>query len=135
MATYSGAYAANAGFNQSGGGYYIILSTVTNQLNTYTAPTGSGGAATAGTFAINPDASGGYLSTLLQTNKVLRDMGKTVVSSGRVFRKFQAVAPRTLLTNGVAGPNSASASAYFTGYLEVSRDGESENAARIARYA
>ena len=131
MSAYSGAF-GNCGYNQSGGGYYLVVSTVQGQLLNYTPGSGSGGATTVGSFAPQfTDGVAAYPSSLFVAGKVLKDMGKTIVSSGQTFRKFQAVGPQSLGTNGVVGP----APAYLTGYLEVSRDGEGVNAARIARYA
>ena len=51
---------------------------------------------------------------------ILRDMGKTVVSSSRTFRKVQLVAPTTS-TFGVGGAAGTTfpASDWLTGYIEL----------------
>ena len=65
----------------------------------------------------------------------LRDMGKTVVSSGRVFRKVQLIAPIPS-TFGVAGQSEVAAptSDYLTGYIELGWEGQG-TPAPVARTA
>lgn len=69
----------------------------------------------------------------------LRDMGKTYVSSGRAFRKVQAIVPGTLngaatgagvSTFGVAGDNEtvAPTSDFLTGYIELGWEGQNTGA-------
>jgi hypothetical protein len=80
---------------------------------------------TAAWAADNGATAHGNLLSSLSTAGVgglLKDMGKTLVSSGRVFRKIQLVCPgaRAGSTLGVAGdvgtnPNQD----YFTGYIEL----------------
>ena len=139
MATGSGAFGAKCGFNQSGGGYFVALEALNAKLLTLTPGTGSGGAATVGTFAVYNwagDAGAGSLSSLVAVNKVIKDMGKTVVSAGRTFRKFQAIAPLTASATGVTGQAaSATNPGYLTGYLELTREGSPAAPAAIARYA
>ena len=106
------------GFSQSGGGYYIILSSIVGQFLTYEA----------GSFI--PYAGPENLS-LLGTNGIIKDMGKTVVSSMRTFRKYQAVGPTNLQTDGVVGHKDF----YLTGYLEIRPFGSMADAPKIARYA
>jgi hypothetical protein len=56
----------------------------------------------------------------------LRDMGKTYVSSGRVFRKVQLIVPNTQVTStfGVQGDqNTAPNQDYLTGYIELGWEG------------
>lgn len=105
------------GYSQSGGGYYIIISSIVGQFMTYTS----------GSFI--PYAGPENLS-LIGTNGIIKDMGKTIVSSMRTFRKFQAVGPQNLNTNGVVGNENF----YLTGYLEI-RPWGALDAPRIARYA
>jgi hypothetical protein len=59
------------------------------------------------------------LSTSFATGgqTIMKDMGKTLMSSGRTFRKVQLVVS-TLLTEGVGGIDSAPTS-YLTGYIEL----------------
>ncbi len=123
MSVYSGAFGSSAGYSQSGGGYYIILSSIVGQFLTYTPPAGSG----VGSFV--PYAGPENLS-LLATNGIIKDMGKTVISSMRTFRKFQAVGPQNLETDGVVGHENY----FLTGYLEIRPYGAFD-APRIARYA
>jgi hypothetical protein len=56
----------------------------------------------------------------------LRDMGKTYVSTGRVFRKVQVVVPNTQTTStfGVEGRvNTTPVEDYLTGYIELGWEG------------
>jgi hypothetical protein len=55
----------------------------------------------------------------------LRDMGKTYVSTGRVFRKVQLIVPNAPSTFGVEGnqANTAPNADYLTGYIELGWEG------------
>ena len=56
----------------------------------------------------------------------LRDMGKTYVSSGRVFRKVQLIVPNTQVTStfGVEGNTPTTPNQdYLTGYIELGWEG------------
>jgi hypothetical protein len=56
----------------------------------------------------------------------LRDMGKTLVSTGRVFRKVQLIVPNTQVTStfGVEGnTNTTPTVDYLTGYIELGWEG------------
>lgn len=56
----------------------------------------------------------------------LRDMGRTYVSSGRVFRKVQLIVPNTQVTStfGVEGNvNTTPVQDYLTGYIELGWEG------------
>jgi len=145
MAVNSSAHPARAGFNQSGGAYFLIVSSIAGQLNAFTAGTGSGGATTVGTFAtvtpLNLLAGSGAVdqSSLFAVGNLIKDMGKTVVSSGRTFRRFQLVQTQvqspanSSLSGGITGPSPT----YATFYLETGRDGAGAAAGalpRIARY-
>lgn len=131
MAAASGAFGVKAGYNQSAGGYYTVVAAIAPaNFLAFTPGTGSGGAATVGTFATLTWASevgGGKTSSLLAVGNVLKDMGKTVVSSGRTFRKFQGVAASFVGAGGVTGVVGTAAgvnpTGYLTGYLEVAREG------------
>ncbi len=59
------------------------------------------------------------LSTIFATggNAILKDMGKTLMSSGRTFRKVQ-LAISSVTTEGVGGIDSAPTN-YLTGYIEL----------------
>ena len=151
MSSGTNAFPAKAGFNQSGGGYFLCVlpleptsGAVGPYINTITAaPTGSGGATAPPTLAIVSMSSivglASYsASSLVQTGKLLKDMGRTVVSAGRTFRKFAPVvsAAATVSSFGVVGAAASGANAgYGSFYLEVGREGQGPAApAPIARY-
>ena len=71
----------------------------------------------------------GWLSTSLATSggAILRDMGRTVVSSSRTFRKIQYVVPanKAASTFGVSGTGITGES-YFTGYIELGFGGDGQ---------
>ena len=61
----------------------------------------------------------------------LRDLGKTLLSSGRMFRKVQLVVPNTatLSTFGVEGGANTSPNVdYLTGYIELGWEGNGQAA-------
>jgi hypothetical protein len=61
----------------------------------------------------------------------LRDLGKTVLSSGRLFRKVQLVVPNTATTStfGVEGATSTVPNVdYLTGYIELGWEGNGQGA-------
>jgi len=64
------------------------------------------GAVAAPTWATAPGTGAGYYSSLIKVagGGLLKDMGKTVVSSSHTFRKVQLVVPNTTSTFGVGGP-------------------------------
>lgn len=88
----------------------------------------------------SPYASNGnpYLSSINGAGAgILKDMGRTVVSAGRTFRKVQLVvnAARSggtnyaLSTNGVAGQiNTTPLQDFLTGYIELGFDGTGPSA-------
>jgi hypothetical protein len=55
-----------------------------------------------GTFA----AATGYLSSVVSAGALLKDMGRTVVSAGRTFRKVQYVSSGFSQTEGILGLDS-----------------------------
>jgi hypothetical protein len=141
MAANSGAFGAKPGFNQSGGGYYVVVSTIApaQLLQVVTAGSGSGGAYAQPVLSTNSWwTQTGYSSlssVYLAAGRLLRDMGKTITSSSRTFRKFQLVAPRSLSTGGVTGNVGTSAdTGYLDFYVEVPTDGSpTGNGVAIAR--
>lgn len=150
MATTSGAFGVKPGFNQSGQGYYIVVETgLWAKLNVPNLASGSGGAYSVQALnlasAENATAGGLGISTLFGQGRLVRDCGKTIVSSGRAFRKIQAVlgealAPSTFgVTGPVAGTLSSSDTGYATYYVEVATNGgpapSAANIGGIARYA
>ncbi len=75
----------------------------------------TGGSGTKYTSSINGPGAG-----------KLRDMGKTYVSSGRVFRKIQLIVPNTQVTStfGVEGNQNTTPNVdYLTGYIELGWEG------------
>ena len=155
----TGALPSRAGWNQSGGAHFIIMTnleaTPGQYINTLlTAGSNSGGAFVGATFASNsaPVAFGAgtaghsnAANAAVGAGKLLKDMGKTVVSSGRTFRKFQAVGTGGTATAnfastfGVQGGNpgvpTAANAGYASFYLEVGREGAgTATPAPILRY-
>ena len=150
MASSSGAYDAEAGFNQSGGGLYIVFGALTVATNVYkeAVVSGSGGAFTTaiplvfGSLEINGSAT-------IAVGTVLRDMGKTVVvpvnvTGGltgaivgmRTFRKFQIVGNTAAAEAAFGVGTSTTANTWGTFYLEMARESQDGAGARpqIARY-
>jgi hypothetical protein len=133
MATGSGAFPAKAGFNQSGGHYLMVLeatATMLPKLNTYTGGSGSGGATTVGTFSTATWTAYGAnnVSSLFANGKLVRDMGKTVVSAGRSFRKIQAVVENGVgasygVTGLASGTLTTADAGYVSYYVETGREG------------
>jgi hypothetical protein len=108
-------------------GYYINVASMA---------TASGAAAGVAKFLVNAGtdalpllstnlyATSSFASTLLATagSAIFKDMGKTLTSSGRVFRKVQLVVSTGTLaaggSDGVGGVDSAPFN-YLTGYIEL----------------
>jgi len=73
-------------------------------------------------------SAGAVTSSMLTAGGViLKDMGRTVVSSLRTFRKIQLVLPASASTFGVGGRSGTVAGSsgedYFTGYIEMGFEG------------
>ena len=151
MSAGTNAFGSKAGFNQSGGTYFMTLAALDGALGatgTYintlaTAGSNSGGAWVSPTFSLVAmstvlgGSNAGNASTLVGTGKLLKDMGRTVVSAGRTFRKFAPVLPASAASSfGVTGGAAATPNTgYGSFYLEVGRDGLSPaTPAPIARY-
>jgi hypothetical protein len=153
MAANSSAHPAVAGFNQSGGAYFITLAALVNVdgttvANSFVHTLTAAGSNSGGAF-VQPTLAPALMSAILPAtttatsaaavvgvNKVIKDMGRTVVSAGRVFRKFAPVVNTGANSSfGVVGVAAAGANAGFGAfYLEVGREGASANPAPIARY-
>jgi hypothetical protein len=157
MSAGTNAFGAKAGFNQSGGGHFMTLAALdgnytasaalTPYINVLVTPgSNSGGAFSNPTLALTNmstvlasvnSASALTASTLVGPNKMLKDMGRTVVSAGRTFRKFAPVVAGLASTFGVTGPpgSTTSGNAGFGAfYLEVGREGVGATPAPIVRY-
>lgn len=136
----------------SEGGYFINLGDLRTKIyqRGEPNPAGSntgvlGGSFSTAIWANSGSAGGGqgWLSTSLATvgSAILRDMGRSVVSSNRTFRKIQYVVPanRATSTFGVSGATT-SGEAYYTGYIELGLGDNTNTAsdaggpAPVARY-
>ena len=134
MATGSSAFPAHAGFNQSGGAYFIVITDISSKLFSYTPGKYSGGATEPGTVAAVTAATlaAGTTPIALTAGKLIKDMGKSVVVGGVTYRKFQAVVAPTATG---AGGQAGRAPEYYSFYLEVGREGAANvSPAGIARY-
>ncbi len=119
-------------------GYYMPLSSLQGIIYAFTPGTGAGGSFAQGSFStaswcqLGTSGPGNpYLSSINGAAKgILKDMGKTVVSAGRTFRKIQLVnsgGTTYVSTNGVAGQNGAGTTPvqdYLTGFIELGFDGQ-----------
>jgi len=139
MSAGTNAFGSKAGFNQSGGAYFMTLAALDGALgatgtfiNTLTtAGSNSGGAWVGPSLSLVAmstvlgGSNAANASTLVGTGKLLKDMGRTVVSAGRTFRKFAPVIPASAASSfGVAGGAAATPNTgYVSFYLEVGRDG------------
>ena len=100
-------------------GYFIPVASCMNKI--YSINNGS--------VSVAPFASTGATQAVLTYSTLvnaagaglLKDMGKTVVSSSRTFRKVQLVAPSNKSTFGVGGDAGTSAPNmdWLTGYIEL----------------
>ena len=126
----------------SDGGYFIPLGSLVEQIYSRTEPTSNDTGINGGTFSTarwamtyakgsigNATYGNVYLSSILTAGAgVLKDMGRTVVSANRTFRKIQLVTSgrgSTISTFGVGGAAGAVTPVedYLTGYIELGFDG------------
>ena len=118
-------------------GYYIPIADIRGSLLSYTESLSQLSTAS---WANRPPAGEGYASSLVAFSTtgptgLLRDMGKTLYSSLRVFRRVQLVVPNYTSTFGVGGgaattyPNSD----YLTAYIELGFEGGG-TPARVAQF-
>ena len=142
--------------NQADLGYFMPVSSLQGIVYAITNGSGAGGSFlqagfnTAGTATVQqaawclpsvaPYATNGnpYLSSINGAGAgLLKDMGRTVVSAGRTFRKVQLVVNNSqrnganfaLSTNGVAGAiNTTPIQDFLTGYIELGFDGTGPSA-------
>jgi len=104
-------------------GYYIAIAD-TRTTFYYNAGTDS-----APLISTNAAALASKVSTILATTgAIFRDHGKTLLSSGRVFRKVQLMVSTNTVgnlgTDGVSGVASTTTNpGYFTGYIELPGQG------------
>jgi hypothetical protein len=99
--------------------YYIPIGSLENLIYAK----GVDGALTPAAWAI---AGSPYLSYINTSGAgLLKDQGRTYISSGRTFRKIQLVIPH-VATFGVAGAaNTIPNQDYLTGYIEIGFDAQS----------
>jgi hypothetical protein len=152
MASGTNAFPSRAGFNQSGGSHFMVLTalqpTPTSATGSFVQALVNPGSNSGGAF-VNPTLSTVTMESifgagatnapaLVGQNKMLKDMGRTVVSAGRTFRKFApVVAGLGVSSFGVAGgPAVGANTGYGAFYLEVGREGASAGLgpAPIVRY-
>ena len=111
-------------------GYYVPVG---NCVTRFYANSGSDAAPNFTQMVSTMSTSGAYVSSLITTAGagVFRDHGKTLTSSGRVFRKVQLLVSTNSVLNGgtdgvggtaTTGANSVTPS-YLTGYIELPGQG------------
>ena len=109
--------------NQNDIGYYIPIASLVNRIFSYN-PANANQFSTASWAYFGPGAS---MSSINGAGAgILKDLGKTVVSSLRTFRKVQLVLPgnSTLSTFGVGGRAAGvTGEDYLTGYIELGFEG------------
>jgi hypothetical protein len=125
----------NQKVNSNDIGYYINLGDLRTKIyaRTEPSPSGSNTGTLGGSFSTAVWAqstlanASGWVSTALATSgqAILRDMGRTVVSSNRTFRKIQLVVPadKAASTFGVAG-GTITGESYFSGFIELGFGGD-----------
>jgi hypothetical protein len=116
------------GYKQNSGAFFIPLGNVASQVLQFTSVGGAGGSYLVGSFTTAAWAQGGttpnkFTSTIstIAAGGLLRDMGKTIVSAGRTFRKVQLMTS-TVSTGGVTGAAGVTTNPnvdYLTGYIEL----------------
>ena len=137
-------------------GYFMPVSSLQGIVYSITYGAGAGGTYVASSMpsavawclpSVAPYATTGnpYLSSISGAGQgILKDLGKTVVSAGRTFRKVQLVVNNSqraainyaLSTNGVAGQNTYQAAGntgtavqdFLTGFIEFGFDGTGPSA-------
>jgi hypothetical protein len=108
------------------GGYYIPLASLEGKIVAYNAAANT--FSTAAWCTVTALGAAGGNKALSSINAagagILKDMGKTVVSSLRTFRKVQLNFPSSnvLSTNGVGGRLNFNED-YYTGYIELGLEG------------
>ena len=108
---------------QVGSGYFISVGNNGGTLG--------GTGLNAGKFLVNTGSessplfstSGYCVSSLTSTattqGGIMKDMGKSLISSGRVFRKVQLMVSSLGIALVGSGPGNAPTPDYFTGYIEL----------------
>ena len=103
-------------------GYFVPLGNCVTRITQYNGASGAGGsflpgAFTAADWTAAGTGAGALLSSISSIGQggLLKDMGRTVVSSNRTFRKVQLVCPTATGVSGTSTTNNP----YFTGYIEL----------------
>ena len=103
-------------------GYFVPIGNCANKVLQYNGSAGAGGSFLPGVFTAADWASNGSSASALTSSistiaagGLLKDMGKTVVSSSRTFRKVQLV---TATATGVSGTSTMNGP-FLTGYIEL----------------
>ena len=99
-------------------GYFVPLGNCVDKVFHYSEGAGAGGSFLPGHFAAVSWTNDARISSIssIGAGGLLRDMGKTVVSSNRTFRKVQLISPSP--AGGVNGLSTTSGT-YLTGYIEL----------------
>jgi hypothetical protein len=121
-------------------GYFMPLGSLIGFINARTepSPAGANTGVNGGTFST---ASWAFWGSKVTSSinaagaGLLKDMGRTVVSSNRTFRKVQLVLTGNQLSSfGVSGPAGTTPNQdYYTGYIELGFEG-SGTPAPVARF-
>ena len=117
-------------------GYYIPLTDIRTSLLSYNPDLSQLSAATWARYPVT-GTDGPYASSLVDAagKALLKDMGKTVVSSTRVFRRVQLVVPTYPSTFGVGGGGGTTypSTDFFTAYIELGFEGGG-SPAKVAQF-
>ena len=113
-------------------GFYINVGSLLGQVYSLNTVAGGPSLSTATwSYWLNSPQT---LSSLINPGRaVLKDMGKTVTSSLRTFRKVQLVYNSTISTFGVGGRAASLGDDYYTGYIELGFEGNG-NPAPVAHF-
>jgi hypothetical protein len=105
-------------------GYFVPLGNCVDKVLQYSGGAGAGGSFLPGAFspatwAASVGGAGAILSSISSVGAggLLKDMGKTVVSSNRTFRKVQLVSHSTV---GAVAGSATSSGQFLSGYIELS---------------
>ena len=114
-------------------GFFIPVASLTGQVYGLNQTNGATTFSTASWAYFGPGRS---MSSIQAGAGILKDMGRTVVSSLRTFRKVQVVlsgSNSTLSTFGVGGRQTGVGEDYLTGYIELGFEGNG-TPAPVAHY-
>jgi hypothetical protein len=119
-------------------GYFIPIASCINRVYGYNPAAGSVPFSSAQWAGRGELPVSKFTSSLLAGAGILRDLGKTVVSSGRTFRKVQLVTSSVANTFGVGGGTPSGTGGYvedyLTGYIEIGLGDPTSTPAPVAKY-